>query len=119
MVLITRRKSWQLLRLEFDFRRSMVADTRLWNRTAFEDSLGFSPALARLLTACYGTLYLAAGILALFVVDRFGRRKMVIFGAAGMETSALIIVSLSISPSSLTHSSSMPLSSPNNNETDV
>jgi len=61
------------------------------HRTVFEDSLGFSPALARLLTACYGTLYLAAGILALFVVDRFGRRKMMIFGAGGMGISALII----------------------------
>ncbi|RAL65776.1 hypothetical protein DID88_005441 [Monilinia fructigena] len=30
--------------------------------TVFEDSLGFSPSLARLLTACYGTLYLAAAI---------------------------------------------------------
>ena len=61
--------------------------------TVFETSLGFSPALSRLLTACYGTLYLAAAIVALFIVDRFGRRKMMIVGSMGMGTSALIIVS--------------------------
>ncbi|TVY84139.1 Sugar transporter STL1 [Lachnellula suecica] len=59
--------------------------------TVFEDSLGFSPALARLLTACYGTLYLAAAIVALFIVDRYGRRKMMIVGALGMGVSAMII----------------------------
>ncbi|TVY41977.1 Sugar transporter STL1 [Lachnellula cervina] len=59
--------------------------------TVFETSLGFSPALSRLLTACYGTLYLAAAIVALFIVDRFGRRKMMIVGSIGMGTSALII----------------------------
>jgi MFS family permease len=61
--------------------------------TVFESSLGFSPGLARLLTACYGTLYLAAAIVALFIVDRFRRRrKMMIVGSLGMGTSALIIV---------------------------
>ncbi|TVY86688.1 Sugar transporter [Lachnellula willkommii] len=59
--------------------------------TVFESSLGFSPALSRLLTACYGTLYLAAAVVALFIVDRFGRRKMMIVGSIGMGTSALII----------------------------
>jgi hypothetical protein len=60
--------------------------------TVFESSLGFSPALSRLLTACYGTLYLAAAVVALFVVDRYGRRKMMIVGSVGMGISALIIV---------------------------
>ncbi|PQE16284.1 sugar transporter protein [Rutstroemia sp. NJR-2017a WRK4] len=59
--------------------------------TVFEDSLGFSPSLARLLTACYGTLYLAAAIIALFIVDHYGRRKMMILGAAGMGISSLVI----------------------------
>ncbi|KAI9649841.1 hypothetical protein NHQ30_002423 [Ciborinia camelliae] len=59
--------------------------------TVFEDSLGFSPSLARLLTACYGTLYLAAAILALFIVDHFGRRKMMITGALGMGFSSMVI----------------------------
>ncbi|TEY79613.1 hypothetical protein BOTCAL_0043g00170 [Botryotinia calthae] len=59
--------------------------------TVFEDSLGFSPALARLLTACYGTLYLAAAIFALFIVDHFGRRKMMITGALGMGLSSMVI----------------------------
>jgi len=62
--------------------------------TVFESSLGFSPALSRLLTACYGTLYLAAAIVALFIVDRYGRRKMMIVGSIGMGVSALIIVCL-------------------------
>lgn len=62
-----------------------------FDSTVFEDSLGFSPSLARLLTACYGTLYLAAAILALFIVDHFGRRKMMITGALGMGFSAMVI----------------------------
>ncbi|EKD19126.1 uncharacterized protein L3040_007237 [Drepanopeziza brunnea f. sp. 'multigermtubi'] len=59
--------------------------------TVFEDSLGFSPALSRLLTACYGTLYLIAAIAALFIVDRYGRRRMLIVGSVGMGTSAMVI----------------------------
>jgi MFS family permease len=62
--------------------------------TVFEDSLGFSPALSRLLTACYGTLYLMAAIAALFIVDRYGRRRMLIIGSVGMGTSAMVIVRL-------------------------
>jgi len=59
--------------------------------TVFEQSLGFSPGLARLLTACNGTEYFASAVVALFIVDRYGRRKMMMIGAAGTAISALII----------------------------
>ncbi|KAH9809539.1 general substrate transporter [Teratosphaeria destructans] len=56
-----------------------------------EMSLGFSPTLARFMTGWLGTEYFAAACLALFVVDRLGRRRLMIWGAAGMATCLLII----------------------------
>lgn len=59
--------------------------------TVFEDSLGFDAALSRFLTGWLGTEYFLAAVLALFVVDRLGRRFLMMFGAAGMAASLLII----------------------------
>ncbi|KAI5364563.1 Putative major facilitator, sugar transporter, major facilitator superfamily [Septoria linicola] len=59
--------------------------------TVFEDSLGFDPALSRFMTAWLGTEYFLAACLALFVVDKLGRRNMMMWGAAGMAVSLLVI----------------------------
>ncbi|KAI9799727.1 MAG: hypothetical protein M1833_003846 [Piccolia ochrophora] len=57
----------------------------------FEESLGFEGAMSRFLTAWNGTEYFLAAVAALFIVDRLGRRKLMIWGAGGMATSLLII----------------------------
>jgi hypothetical protein len=59
--------------------------------TVLEDPLGFIPAVARLLTACSGNDHFAAAIVALFMVDRSGRHKMMMIGASGMAISALMV----------------------------
>lgn len=59
--------------------------------TVFEMSLGFSPTLSRFMTGWLGTEYFLAAVLALFVVDRLGRRKLMMWGAAGMAVSLLVI----------------------------
>ncbi|KAF2170720.1 hypothetical protein M409DRAFT_63802 [Zasmidium cellare ATCC 36951] len=60
--------------------------------TVFESSLGFSPTLSRFMTGWLGTEYLLAAVLALFVVDRLGRRKLMMWGAAGMAASTAATV---------------------------
>lgn len=43
------------------------------------------------MTGWLGTEYFLAAVLALFVVDRLGRRKLMMWGAAGMAASLLVI----------------------------
>lgn len=57
----------------------------------FENSLGFSPALSRLLGAANGTEYFLASLIALPLIERTGRRKLMLFGAFGMCASMGIL----------------------------
>ncbi|KAL6702881.1 hypothetical protein ACN47E_000843 [Coniothyrium glycines] len=57
----------------------------------FENSLKLSPFLSRLLSACNGTEYWIASWIAIFTIERFGRRPLMIFGAAGMSISMAIL----------------------------
>lgn len=59
--------------------------------TIFENSLGLSPFLSRLLSACNGTEYWIASWIAIFTIERFGRRSLMLFGAAGMSMSMAIL----------------------------
>nr|POE48792.1 sugar transporter stl1 [Quercus suber] len=59
--------------------------------TVFENSLQFDPRLSRYLTAWLGTEYFLAAVVALFVVDRLGRRRLMMWGAFGMAASLVII----------------------------
>lgn len=56
----------------------------------FENSLGFNPTFARLLTGVLGTEYFLAALVALFVVDRLGRRRLMMWNAAGMALSMMV-----------------------------
>ncbi|GAB1194338.1 hypothetical protein APSETT444_003582 [Aspergillus pseudonomiae] len=57
----------------------------------FENSLGFGPSMARLLAACNGTEYFMASLIALPLIERTGRRKLMIIGAFGMMASMAIL----------------------------
>ncbi|KAK0628108.1 Sugar transporter STL1 [Lasiodiplodia hormozganensis] len=59
--------------------------------TVFETSLSFSPELSRLMSGFLGTEYFLAAVLALFIVDRLGRRRLMMWGALGMALCPLII----------------------------
>lgn len=56
-----------------------------------ESSLQFDGTLSRFMTAWLGTEYFIAACLALFIVDRYGRRNLMMFGAAGLALSLLVI----------------------------
>ncbi|KFA74041.1 hypothetical protein S40288_05174 [Stachybotrys chartarum IBT 40288] len=57
----------------------------------FENSLGFGPELSRLLAALNGTEYFLASLVALPLIERAGRRKLMLFGAFGMMASMAIL----------------------------
>ena len=57
----------------------------------FENSLGFDPSMSRLLAAANGTEYFLASLVALPLIERSGRRKLMLFGAFGMMASMAIL----------------------------
>ncbi|KAM5349049.1 hypothetical protein ACJ41O_008872 [Fusarium nematophilum] len=57
----------------------------------FENSLGFGPEMSRLLAALNGTEYFLASLVALPLIERTGRRKLMLFGAFGMMASMAIL----------------------------
>ncbi|KAJ4358805.1 hypothetical protein N0V95_002727 [Ascochyta clinopodiicola] len=57
----------------------------------FENSLGFGPDMSRLLAACNGTEYFLAGLIAIPLIERIGRRKLMLFGAFGQMSSMIIL----------------------------
>lgn len=59
--------------------------------SVFQESLGFDGELSRYLTAWLGTEYFLSAVLALFVVDRLGRRRLMMWGAFGMAVSLVVI----------------------------
>jgi hypothetical protein len=59
--------------------------------TIFEQNIGLSGFLSRLLAACNGTEYWFASFIAIFVIERIGRRKLMIFGAAGQAFSMAVL----------------------------
>ncbi|KAF2862876.1 general substrate transporter [Piedraia hortae CBS 480.64] len=59
--------------------------------TIYEQSIGLSGFMSRLLAACNGTEYFLASWIAVFTIERFGRRQLMIFGAAGQAASMAIL----------------------------
>ncbi|KAL4917400.1 hypothetical protein BDW62DRAFT_218212 [Aspergillus aurantiobrunneus] len=57
----------------------------------FENSLGFAPDMSRLLAACNGTEYFLASLVALPLIERTGRRRLMLLGAFGMMASMAIL----------------------------
>ena len=56
-----------------------------------ENQVGLSPTLAKLIAACNGTEYFLASWVAVFAVERLGRRQLMLFGAAGMSLSMVAL----------------------------
>jgi MFS family permease len=59
--------------------------------TIFENSIGMSPFMARLLSALNGTEYWIASWVAVFTIERFGRRPLMLFGAVGMSLTMAVL----------------------------
>ncbi|KAL4811357.1 general substrate transporter [Aspergillus unguis] len=56
-----------------------------------ENQLGMTLQNSRLIAACNGTEYFLASWVAVFTVEKFGRRTLMLFGAAGMSISMAIL----------------------------
>jgi hypothetical protein len=51
--------------------------------TIYQNEIGLTPFISRILAACNGTEYFLASWIAVFIVEKVGRRKLMLFGAAG------------------------------------
>ncbi|KAK8035651.1 Sugar transporter STL1 [Apiospora rasikravindrae] len=61
-------------------------------------SLGMSSFMARLLAAINGTEYFIASWPAVYLVERVGRRKLMLFGAAGQAASMAVLAGVNSQP---------------------
>jgi sugar porter (SP) family MFS transporter len=59
--------------------------------TIFEGSVGLSGFLSRILAACNGTEYFIASWLPVFIIEKAGRRPLMLVGAVGMSLSMVIL----------------------------
>lgn len=59
--------------------------------TLLEGRVGLSGTLSRLIAACNGTEYFLASWIAVFTVEKFGRRTLMIWGAVGMSLSMVVL----------------------------
>lgn len=59
--------------------------------TLLENQVGMSGTMSRLIAALNGTEYFIASWVAVFTVEKFGRRSLMIFGAVGMSLSMVIL----------------------------
>ncbi|ODQ77028.1 hypothetical protein BABINDRAFT_42429 [Babjeviella inositovora NRRL Y-12698] len=59
--------------------------------TIFESYIGMSPLNSRILAACNGTEYFLFSWVAYFTIERFGRRKLMLFGCLGQTASMAIL----------------------------
>lgn len=59
--------------------------------TIYQDYVHLSPFLSRLLAACNGTEYFLASWFAVFTIEKFGRRPLMLFGSAGQSISMVIL----------------------------
>ncbi|RLV94820.1 Sugar transporter STL1 [Spathaspora sp. JA1] len=57
----------------------------------FENYIGLSPLNSRILAAVNGTEFFLASWVAFYTIERFGRRKLMLFGAAGQAASMAIL----------------------------
>lgn len=57
----------------------------------FERNLGLAAVESRILAACNGTEYFLASVVAIFAVERLGRRKLMLFGAVGMSLTMAVL----------------------------
>ncbi|KAL4896783.1 general substrate transporter [Aspergillus ambiguus] len=56
-----------------------------------EEQLGMDLIVSRLISACNGTEYFIASWVAVFTIEIFGRRTLMLFGAAGMSLSMVVL----------------------------
>ena len=59
--------------------------------TIYQTYVGLSPFLSRLIAACNGTEYFLASWFAVFTIEKFGRRQLMLVGSTGQSVSMVIL----------------------------
>lgn len=59
--------------------------------TIYESSIGLSGFLSRILAACNGTEYFIASWLPIFIIEKAGRRPLMLLGAVGQSLSMVVL----------------------------
>lgn len=59
--------------------------------TIYQNEIGLTPFISRILAAANGTEYFLASWIAVFIIEKVGRRKLMLFGAAGQSISMVIL----------------------------
>ena len=62
--------------------------------TIYQQYIGLGALTARLLAAANGTEYFLASWVAVYTIEKFGRRSLMLFGAAGMAGSMAILAGM-------------------------
>lgn len=57
----------------------------------YENSLGMDGLTSRILAACNGTEYFLASLVPIFIIEKVGRRVLMLVGAAGMSISMAVL----------------------------
>jgi MFS family permease len=65
-----------------------------YSDTIFENQLGYSGTISRIISGCLQLWQVIAAGLAILVIDRFGRRKLLLFAATGMAISQACLAGL-------------------------
>lgn len=68
--------------------------------TIFQTNIGMTPVVSRIVAAANGTEYFIASWIAVYTIEKFGRRKLMIFGAIGMSA-CMAILTGTTSPAAL------------------
>ena len=59
--------------------------------TVLEGQVGLSSVLSRIISGANGTEYFLASWISVFTIEKYGRRQLMLFGAAGMSGSMVIL----------------------------
>ncbi|KAJ9611136.1 hypothetical protein H2200_004319 [Cladophialophora chaetospira] len=59
--------------------------------TIYQNEIGLSGFTSRILAACNGTEYFLASWIAVFIIEKVGRRKLMLFGAIGQSGSMIVL----------------------------
>ena len=66
-----------------------------YSDTIFETDLGYSGTISRIISGCLQVWQFLAAGLAVLLIDRFGRRRLLVFASAGMAISQACLAGLS------------------------
>lgn len=89
-----------------NFRRTLLAATSqmfqqitgcnlvIYYATLLFQKLNLDDVTSRIVAACNGTEFFLASLISIFIVDRVGRRFLMMFGAAGMSLSMILLAIL-------------------------